>query len=606
MDSVTSFDSTKDFLSALLVNIRNGKIQLPDFQRGWVWDDDHIKSLLASIALSYPIGAVMLLETGNPKVRFKPRSVEGVSLPNATNPDQLILDGQQRLTSLFLALYSGQPVETTDARGKRIKRWYCIDINKALSSNGDREEAIISLPEDHIIRNFRGETEADYSKSEHQYQADLFPLSQIYDCSEWRDGYFNSWDYNKEKLKLFNHFDNEIIQRFKQYQIPLILLKKETSKDAVCQVFEKVNTGGVALTVFELLTATYAIDEFNLREDWAIRIRRLQKQKILASLENTDFLQAVTLLATYAHKKLVNPDVAVSCKRKDILRLTLDDYRAWAGAATEGFERAGKLLHLQKFFTARDLPYRTQLTPLAAILAVLKDRADNYGISAKLAQWYWCGIFGELYGGAIETRFAKDFPEVLYWIDGGSLPATIVDANFVPNRLLTLRTRNSAAYKGIYALLIRDGGLDLRSGTPIDAQMYFDDKIDIHHIFPQDWCRRNGIDAKYCDSIVNKTPLSAKTNRMIGGTSPSSYLARLQRSAGIEDRKMDEILHSHLIEPANLREDNFMTFFKARESNLLNRIEQAMGKPIARDITQEDAAYIADNLSEYQEEEEEG
>jgi uncharacterized protein with ParB-like and HNH nuclease domain len=101
MNSTTNFDSTKDFLFVLLQNIRNGKIQLPDFQRGWVWDDDHIKSLLASVALSYPIGAVMLLETGNAKVRFKPRLVEGVSLPHVTNPDQFILDGQQRLTSLF-------------------------------------------------------------------------------------------------------------------------------------------------------------------------------------------------------------------------------------------------------------------------------------------------------------------------------------------------------------------------------------------------------------------------------------------------------------------------------------------------------------------------
>lgn len=605
MNSITNFDSTKDFLSNLLQNISNGKIQLPDFQRGWVWDDDHIKSLLASLSLSYPIGAVMLLETGNASVRFKPRLVEGVSLPKATNPDQLILDGQQRLTSLFLALYSGRPVETTDARGKHIRRWYYLDIKKVLSSNGDREDAIISLPEDHIIRNFRGEIEADYSEREYQYQADLFPLSHIYDCSDWRAGYNNSWDYSKEKLKLFDQFEREVIKRFEHYQIPLILLKKETPKDAVCQVFEKVNTGGVALTVFELLTATYAADDFNLREDWAIREKRLHKQKVLTSLENTDFLQAVTLLATYAHK-LENPDVAVSCKRKDILRLTLDDYQAWANATTEGFERAGKLLYLQKFFTARDLPYRTQLTPLAAILAVLKDRADNFGERARLVQWYWCGVFGELYGGAIETRFAKDFPEVLNWIDGGPLPATIVDANFAPNRLLTLQTRNSAAYKGIYALLIRDGGLDFRSGTPIDVQMYFDDKIDIHHIFPQDWCRRSGIDAKHCDSIVNKTALSAKTNRMIGGNSPSSYLARIQRNADIDEREMNEILRSHLIEPGCLRADDFITFFKARESALLNRIEQAMGKPIARDIAQEDdAAYAADRVNEYQDEEEE-
>lgn len=367
-------------------------------------------------------------------------------------------------------------------------------------------------------------------------------------------------------------------------------------------MFEKVNTGGVALTVFELLTATYASDDYNLRDDWTFRKKRLHKQNVLASLENTDYLQAVTLLATYAHKAH-NPEAAISCKRKDMLRLTLDDYRRWAEPATEGFEKAAKLLYSQKIFAPRDLPYRTQLIPLAAMLALLGDRSENDGIRTKLIRWYWCGVFGELYGGAIETRFARDVPEVLNWIDGGSLPATIVDANFAPSRLLTLQTRNSAAYKGLYALLLRHGGLDFRSGTPIDVQMYFDEKIDIHHIFPQDWCNQHQVDQRKRDSIVNKTALSSKTNRMIGANAPSIYLSRLQRSAGIDDPRMEQILRSHLIDPASLRADDFESFFRAREAALLSRIEEAMGKRIARDLPQEIAVEELVDVGEEQEEE---
>ncbi len=599
MDSMTTFDSTKESL----LSIREGKTQLPDFQRGWVWDDEHIRSLLASVSLSYPIGAVMMLQTGGNDVRFKPRSVEGVSLVNAPFPERLILDGQQRLTSLFLSLYANRPVETKDVRGNTIRRLYYLDMKKILTLNGDREDAIVGLPESRQVLNFRGEVEADYSKPEQEYGADLFPLSQLFGYSKWRSSYNKSWNYNEEKIRLFDQFEDEVIKRFEQYQIPLILLRKETPKDAVCQVFEKVNTGGVALTVFELLTATYASDDYNLRDDWAARQKRLHKQKVLASLENTDFLQAVTLLATHAYKAQ-NPEAAISCKRKDILRLTLDEYRSWAEPATQGFEKAAKLLYGQKIFAARDLPYRTQLTPLAAILALLGDRAENDGIRTKLIRWYWCGVFGELYGGAIETRFAKDLPEVLHWIDGGSLPATIADANFAPSRLLTLQTRNSSAYKGIYALLLRHGGLDFRSGTPIDVQMYFDDKIDIHHIFPQDWCKQNGIDQRRCDSIVNKTALSSKTNRMIGGNAPSIYLSRNQRSAGIDDTRMNQILRSHLIDPVSLRSDDFESFFRAREAALLGRIEEAIGKRIARDIPQEFALGDLASVGEYQDEEE--
>jgi hypothetical protein len=410
-----------------------------------------------------------------------------------------------------------------------------------------------------------------------------------------------------ERLERWNVLLTTVIQRFLQYQIPVIILRKDTPKEAVCQVFEKVNTGGVPLTVFELLTATYAADDFNLREDWEKRQKTMRQKKVLGSIESSDFLQAVTLLATRARRLAeiaqgtpTGDAPGISCKRKDILKLTLADYQAWADAVTEGFERAAKLLFSQKLFSSRDLPYRTQLTPLAAILTILGDKAEHDGVRNRLARWYWCGVFGELYGGSIETRFAKDLPEVLAWLEGGPEPATVVDANFAPGRLLTLRTRNSAAYKGLYAILMRDGGLDFRTGEPIDVQVYFDDKIDIHHIFPQDWCKSRGIDPRRADSIVNKTPLAARTNRMVSNNPPSLYLAHLQKHAGIEDARMDDILRSHVIEPAHLRADDFDAFFQARETALLKRIEGAMGKPIAREALPEPTEAVAD----YQDEEE--
>lgn len=98
---MSTFDSTKTNLKDLLKDITAGKIQLPDFQRGWVWDDEHILSLLVSIARSFPVGAVMLLESGGEN-NFKVRPVEGIASESVANTkvEKLILDGQQRLTSL--------------------------------------------------------------------------------------------------------------------------------------------------------------------------------------------------------------------------------------------------------------------------------------------------------------------------------------------------------------------------------------------------------------------------------------------------------------------------------------------------------------------------
>lgn len=586
MNAITTFDSTKESMLGMLSSIADGKTQLPDFQRGWVWDDDHIRSLLASLSLAYPVGTIMMLETGGNEVKFKPRPVEGVTT-NGIQPERLILDGQQRLTSLYLATLYGKVVETQDARKKLIKRWYYIDMVKALAVAGDRDEAIVSLGEDRLKRNFRNEIIADFSTPELEYKMGLFPFTCIFNSNEWRRDFNKFWNYEAAKIELFDSFEELVIKRFEQYQMPLILLRRPTPKDAVCQVFEKVNTGGVSLTVFELMTATFAADDYNLRDDWQARQKQLREYRVLKNIQSGELLQAISLLASSQRRSTkiaegvaVDSAPGIGCKRKDILELTLSEYQQWANAATKGFIQTAKLLRSQRIFDARDLPYGTQLTPLAAIMAMLGDHAENDGVRTKLVRWYWCGVFGELYGSAVESRFARDLPEVLAWVNGGVEPTTISDANFFPPRLFTLRTRNSAAYKGVQALLLRDGALDLRSGDPIESQLYFDENVDIHHIFPKDWCIKKGIEVKRYDSIVNKTPLSAKTNRTVGNKAPSNYLALLQQNANISEARMDEILESHVVYPLAVRLDDFDEFFRIREGELLTRISKAMGKPV--------------------------
>ena len=196
-----------------------------------------------------------------------------------------------------------------------------------------------------------------------------------------------------------------------------------------------------------------------------------------------------------------------------------------------------------------------------------------------------CGVLGEMYGSSTETRFANDFEDVTRWVRGeGEEPRTIRDANFQANRLLSLRTRNSAAYKGIHALLMCDGSLDFRTGVSVEDQTFFDDNnIDIHHIFPQAWCKRERIDKDRFNSIINKTAISKKTNQSIGGRAPSAYLATLQRNARIESTDMDGILASHRISSETLRANDFDRFFADRAELLLQSIETAMGKSVARE-----------------------
>ena len=560
-----TFDSTKNGIGDILSKVDNGKMQLPDFQRGWVWDDHHIRDLIASVSLSFPIGAVMTLENGGKDVRFNPRPIEGTDESvKQVQPETLILDGQQRLTSLFQALKAEKkPVETRDSKGERIQRWYYLDMEKCVTDDTDREDAIISIPEDRHLKAFGREVVLDLSSPEREYAESMFPLCQIFNADEWMQGYIEYWELDRDKWNLYRQFNGQVIKRFEQYQVPVIELDKETPKEAVCIVFEKVNTGGVTLTVFELLTASFAADNFQLREDWDKRkVRLKEKHPVLSNIESTSFLQALTLIST---KEKGN---AVSCKRRDILRLTVDDYKKWANRVEDGFARAAKFIHRQKIFSFRDLPYRTQLVPLAAILTDLGDVDDKEGLNKRIARWYWCGVLGEMYSGATETRFANDLVEVTEWIRGGTEePRTIQDANFQAIRLLTLKTRNSAAYKGVYALLMSDGSRDFRSGVTIEEATFFDDNIDIHHIFPKAWCKGHNIDSDKVDSIINKTAISSKTNRSIGGHAPSEYLLTLEKDAGIDATSMDSILASHCIPAQALRSNNFDQFFAHRSSH---------------------------------------
>ena len=587
-----SFDSTKTPLQELLVRARTGQLQLPDFQRGWVWDDEHIKSLLASVSVSFPIGAVMLLQTGGEHIRFKPRPLAGADEALHAEPETLVLDGQQRLTSLYQALMGTSAVETKDAKGKPIRRWYYLDMKQSVEPESDQEDAVLSVPDDRLVKAFGGKITLDVTTPEHEYGSELFPVHRIFDSAEWRQSYSEYWNFDADKMRSFNEFERDVIKRFEQYQVTVIELKKETPKEAVCLVFERVNTGGVALTVFELLTASFAADDFQLRDDWNAREARLkQRHPVLHTLQSDDFLQTLTLLVTRARRSAAlsggtptDKAPGISCKRRDILRLEVTDWKKWADRVEKGFDAAARFLYRQNIFKARDLPYRTQLVPLAALFTDLGQAGETEGARRKIARWFWCGVLGELYGGAIETRFARDLPEVASLVRGEAVePTTITESSFQAGRLLTLRTRNSAAYKGLYALLMRDGGADFRTGEPIAAQTVFDDEIDIHHIFPRRWCEKEEIEPGTYNSIINKTAISARTNRQIGGNAPSKYLPDLESTADIHPARMDEILASHRIAPDALRTDRFWDFYAARAEALLRRIEIATGKKISRE-----------------------
>jgi hypothetical protein len=455
------------------------------------------------------------------------------------------------------------------------------------------EEAITTVDEQRTLReNFGRDVKLDLSTREKEIDAFYFPCNQILDSSQWEYALMKT---NGEKFQRFIEFRQQILEPFRRYELPVIRLKKETPKEAVCLVFEKVNTGGIPLSVFELITATWAADGFNLRDDWfggkgkAGRYTRLSKKPLLRDLQPTDFLQGVSLLRSFEKRsqdiaagKYGKEATGVTAKREHILEMPLRAFEKWAEPLTKGYEQAERFLRSEGFHHPKFLPYRTQITPLGVVLAHLGERWLEPQIKAKLARWFWCGVLGELYGGAVETRIALDVQQLFLWINEPSTsePATVQAAGFNPKRLDTLRSRTSAAYRGLYVLLQREGACDFFWKARMVDLDRDDVKLDIHHIFPKKWCEEHGIPSHIFNAIINKTAISYKANRMIGGSAPSKYLGQLQGHAQVKlnTTAMDAILTSHFIDPALLRADSFQAFYIARKAALLSIVERAMGK----------------------------
>ncbi|MFM7202062.1 MAG: protein kinase domain-containing protein, partial [Myxococcota bacterium] len=531
-------------------------------------------------------GAVLLLENGG-ELKFQLRCFESAPQHPTSKAVRLVLDGQQRLTSLYLALRSGRPVPTyvEDRRKLDVQRIYYFDLRAWFDAEVDKRDAILSLPPERVIRtNFNRDVVRDLSSVVREYDEHCIPVSSAFaDALSWGMNYMEHHGYSPLARDTWKRFADGACANLQKYQVPFIQLEKGTSRAAVCAVFEKVNQGGKPLDIFELVTATFAGEEegFRLAHEWEqINTRLAKSSPLLSEVKSTDFLQAVTLVAAY-HQRNSSKPRRVGCRREEMLVLPLSDWKTYAGSVEEGFRACARLLDRERIYEPKWLPYPNQLIPMAAIAAVLGNCATEEPTQNLIMRWFWSGVFGELYSGTTETRYGRDIMEVPEWINSGPEPKTVRDCAFTPSRLLRLTTRNAAAYKAVMALYLQLGSRDFCRGDELDRTFWFAQKgyddIDVHHIFPTSWCERAKV--SHSDSILNKTPLSARTHKSLGGRAPSQYLDTLE-NRGIHRNTLNNWLASHCIPIQEIRSDDYAGFIRERARMILDRIELKTGKPV--------------------------
>lgn len=567
-------------LTDLFTRAERGELQLPDFQRDYIWDVDRTRSLISTVLRGYPVGAFLALDTRGVEPRFKPRPLPGAPATDA-EPGLLLLDGHHRLASIYRAFRGDGTVDVLDFRGGEIRRRFFVDVVAAVSADPMPEESVFAVDADGIVRSHFGpDIAGGLSSREAMISAGVIPVSSLlgdqgtdllFDMAAAADD-----PAVREAVKLFH---NRIVRPLAGYTIPVTRLDRKTSQIGVGQVFAQANSAGVKMDVFELLTASFALEDpgFHLAEHWSGIDAQLQRYPALDCIDRIDFLRAVSLFVSGSRGPARG-------HRGDILNLKLHEYLEASGEIRDAFIRAAEFMEKRCIFTVDQVPYTAQIVPLTVILARLgavHRQLEGTEID-RVNRWFWCGVFGELYGAhAPSIRAGTDVDQVTAWASGQTeeIPKTIQDAECSQASLMAA-DKNSGIYRGLFALLMARGARDWRTGKEFNAITVDELNPGFYPVFPREFCLANGVDPQLAISVLNRTPLGRRTEAVMEGGDPKRYLTRLQSKAVMEDDEFDALLATHELEPKYLFASDWQSFFDDRLGRFSGIIEYAMDKPV--------------------------
>jgi hypothetical protein len=561
-------DTNSRALKDLLAEIHNRTTALPDFQRDFVWEPGATQELIVSIANNYPAGTILRVRDAN-RV-FAARAFDGAPALGDAKHTFLVLDGQQRLTSLYQAFY-----------GVGEHRYF-LDVRKLLDGV-DFEEAIFHV---------RASTKWARRREELAMQAEemLLPIAAL----RGGIGSFHVWARDVTRT-LDGTKRNELedalhaaaarwIPAIDDYRFPVVTLSEKTSPAALCTIFETLNRTGVKLSVFELLTARFWPQDIDLRRMWE---NAQAKHRVIEHFAVDPYyvLQAISL----ACRK------TPSCKRGDVLDMTEGDIREWWDRTVDGMARGLDILRDDcKVMLPKWLPYQTILPPLAAVLAIRSgDKGAATGAArAKLKQWFWCAVFGQVYENAPNSKSAKDVVELCAWLDGGPSPESVAKFRFDPKTLRDTTPHQRSIYRGAICLTLGAGrdALDFHKASPVTSSLMTDQGIDDHHVFPAAHLDRQRAPKTLRDCVLNRTLIDRTTNQTIGDRPPSAYLGDLRATKGFP---FEPVLASHCLPTgadSPLLQDDFDRFLEWRQNRLWQEIQRVTGATVAADLESPDEA----------------
>ncbi len=559
-------------LFALVEKAQKKQLVLPDFQRSFVWPYTAIKDLLISIFKGYYIGSILLLDADSKSLPFAFRPIEGIE---GTADDDLIqkyiLDGQQRITTLHYVLYAPENVNL-----KYTSSPYRFFLNLEQFMSDDLEQAIYGVRTQDCKRLIEN--------VEQQFKQKIVPFTSLTQngWQEWLQEYVNHAEDDAQKAKRAVEvlaWSNKL-NSFFGFQTTSMTLDKVAEDDEkgiaeICAVFEKMNSTGVKLTVFDLLTARLYRSKISLRQLWN---DAYQKYENLNAFSDEDpGVYAVLILRSIG---LIR---GLDVKASNLINLKPKDF-------TEDFERATMALDkaLQKIrstqgygvFDKKWLPYPSMVAPLAALIDLSHEEKLDSKATKAIDRWYWGSVFDERYSSAVESTTTRDYRDIRDYLSGkkvnsevlNEISLALTEQNIINKLYSTNRTRSSV-YSGVMCLTAVNGARDFRIDDPITLHT-----LDDHHIFPKNYLSKHYTksDIRLTDNqincILNKTLISDRTNRKISNKAPSEYIKDTEL---VDTTQTDLILSRHFIDlqakNAMLAND-FGAFQEARVNELVRVI----------------------------------
>lgn len=548
---------SKKKLLELVRKAYHGEVMLPDFQRNFVWARNDIEELICSLLERMFIGTFLIQRVNPTDVPFKVIPIEGADKINGNftpKPEIIVLDGQQRLTSLFYALYS------PDIPLKNTTNPYAFFIDLQELSIDTIEDAVFSWSkqwrEYKSLLNGNGEYKLSELKKER-----ILPLTFLADeFNFWKLWYgeFRSLFGEDKAQKIENYLKNII-----DYQVHVLSIPLTEKPEDIAILFERINRTGIKLSIFDLLTARL-YKFINLRTEWENAFNEKYWLKQIASNDIKN-----TKIPYYIIQGLALSE-GMSIKARDIIKIdsTTLNKTAWK-KAVEILENKilSRLFDVSEYGIAdyRWLSYPSMISIWLGLFIKAEKGEIDIDIN-KINKWYWSVIFTERYSGSTETKQTKDFKDLVAWLtDSNKLPEAIADMRSKLD-IMKIDTKypGSSIYKGVFNLLFRRGAWDFYEKDKIKFSVK---DLEDHHIFPRKFLENKNVKVEK-DIVLNRTLILSSTNRKISRKAPATYIEEMIRIHGSE-KEVKRILEKHFI-----NEEMFEILKSVKESSTPDEIKE--------------------------------